>query len=49
MLRASIVSTDYIAVAASSERQRWTDTVGVDDSLSRDLVTTTVSVLTDRE
>ena len=38
-----------IAVAASSERQRWTDTVGVDDSLSRDLVTTTVSVLTDLE
>ncbi len=38
-----------IVVVLESERQRWTETVGVDDSLSRDLVTTTVSVLTDRE
>ena len=38
-----------IVVVLESERQRWTETVGVDDSLLRDLVTTTVSVLTDRE
>ena len=33
-----------IVVVLVSERQRWTETVGVDDSLSRVLVTTTVSV-----
>ena len=33
-----------VAVVASSERQRWTDTVVVDDSLSRELVTTTANV-----
>ena len=32
-----------VAVGALSARQRWTDTVGVDDSLSRELVTTTVT------
>ena len=36
-----------VAVVDSSERQRWTETVGVDDSLSRELVTTDASVLTD--
>ena len=37
-----------VVVVLESERQRWTETVGVDDSLSRELVTTTASVLTDR-
>ena len=37
-----------VVVVIESERQRWTETVGVDDSLSRELVTTTASVLTDR-
>ena len=36
-----------VVVVIESERQRWTETVGVDDSLSRELVTTTASVLTD--
>ena len=36
-----------VVVVLGSERQRWTETVGVDDSLSRELVTTTASVLTD--
>ena len=38
-----------VVVVLGSERQRWTETVGIDDSLSRILVTTAVSVLTDRE
>ena len=38
-----------VVVVLESERQRRTETVGVDDSLSRVLVTTAVSVLTDRE
>ena len=38
-----------VVIILESERQRWTETVGVDDSLSRDIVTTAVSVLTDRE
>ena len=38
-----------VVVVLGSERQRWTETVGIDDSLSRVLVTTAVSVLTDRE
>ena len=37
-----------VVVVIESERQRWTETVGVDDSLSRELVTTAASVLTDR-
>ena len=37
-----------VVVVLGSERQRWTETVGVDDSLSLELVTTTASVLTDR-
>ena len=36
-----------VVVVIESERQRSTETVGVDDSLSRELVTTTASVLTD--
>ena len=37
-----------VVVVIESERQRWTETVGVDDSsLSRELVTTTASVPTD--
>jgi len=38
-----------VAVVAFSERQRWTDTVGFDDSLSRELVMTAASVLTERQ
>ena len=38
-----------VVIVLESERQRWTETVGIDDSLSRVLVTTAVSVLTDRE
>ena len=37
-----------VVVVLESERQRWTETVGVDDSLSRELVKTTASVLADR-
>ena len=36
-----------VVVVLESERQRWTETVGVDDSLSRELVTTTASILMD--
>jgi hypothetical protein len=36
-----------IVVVLESEHQRWTATVGVDESLSLELVTTTASVLTD--
>ena len=38
-----------VVVVLESERQRRTETVGVDDSLSHVLITTAVSVLTDRE
>ena len=38
-----------VVVVLESERQRWTDTVVVDDSLSRELVMTIASVLTNRE
>ena len=36
-----------VVVVLESERQRRTETVGVDDSLSHVLITTAVSVLTD--
>ena len=48
ILPVMVVFDGDVVVVLESERQRWTETVGVDDSLSRELVKTTASVLADR-